>query len=175
MMRKLIITPSHLYVSAPSQETTNRVVRHYKQYADRFIRIQFADEGFSCVSPAYEDTNREVIYNRIYNVLKKGIKIGDRHYKFLSFSSSQLREQGCWFFAPSNDLNADMIRSWMGVFSKEKVIAKHAARMGQCFSSTRPVCTLQEGEVEEIEVSNMASMTSGGVGKISPKLAEEVA
>ncbi|GAA5813501.1 hypothetical protein MFLAVUS_006979 [Mucor flavus] len=176
MLRKLIITPSHLYILPPSLETTNRVIRHYKDYSDRFIRIQFMDEGFNRVSSSLDPRIKEAIYSRIYETLKRGIQIGDRRYEFLAFSSSQLREQGCWFFAPTADLTPDMIRSWMGVFSHEKVVAKHAVRMGQCFSSTRPVYILREDQVAYIDDIKRNDYTfSDGVGKISPALAREVA
>lgn len=176
MLRKVIVTPSHLYIQPPSLETTNRVVRHYKNHTDRFIRVQFMDENLSRVGAAQNELMKEVIYDRIFGVLKKGIMIGDTRYEFLAFSSSQLREQGCWFFAPTDDLTPDMIRAWMGVFSHEKVVAKHAVRMGQCFSSTRPVRILQENEVAYIkDVVHNGFTFSDGVGKISPALAEEVA
>lgn len=94
----------------------------------------------------------------------------------MALSSSQLCEQGCWFFAPTDDLNPDMIRAWMGVFSHTKVVTKHAVRMGQCFSSTRPVHTLQENEVEYInDIKRNGFTFSDGVGKISTELAEKVA
>lgn len=176
MLRKVIITPSHLYIQPPSLETTNRVVRHYKDHADRFIRVQFMDEGFNRIGPSHKTFAKEAIYDRIYGVLRKGIQIGERRYEFLAFSSSQLREQGCWFFAPTPNLTPHMIRSWMGVFSHEKVVAKHAVRMGQCFSSTRPVSILQESEVSYIkDVVHNGYTFSDGVGIISPALAEEVA
>lgn len=176
LLRKVIITPSHMYIQPPSLETTNRVVRHYKQHTDRFLRVQFMDENLSRVGAAQDRLIKEVIYDHIFEVLKKGIMIGTTRYKFLAFSSSQLREQGCWFFAPTPDLTTDMIRDWMGVFSHEKVVAKHAVRMGQCFSSTRPVCILQEHEVTQIpDVVHNGYTFSDGVGKISPGLAEEVA
>ncbi|KAG1530087.1 hypothetical protein G6F51_013949 [Rhizopus arrhizus] len=131
MLRKVIVTPSTLFIEPPNLETTNRVVRHYQDHADRFIRVQFMDEGFNRVGAARSKKTNEPIYDRIYDVLKRGIQIGDRKYEFLAFSSSQLREHGCWFFASTPQLTPDMIRRWMGVFSHEKVVAKHAVRMGQ--------------------------------------------
>jgi RNA-dependent RNA polymerase len=44
IMRKANVTPSTVYYSTPSVETTNRVVRHFKEHADRFLRVQFKDE-----------------------------------------------------------------------------------------------------------------------------------
>lgn len=44
--RKATITPSTMYFSSPTVETTNRVLRHYaKENRDgRFLRVQFTDE-----------------------------------------------------------------------------------------------------------------------------------
>jgi hypothetical protein len=175
-LRKVIVSPTSLYIQPMSLEATNRVVRHYRDFSDRFIRVQFVDESLNRVSASYDETTQEAIYERIFDVLKCGIQIGTTRYEFLAFSSSQLREHGCWFFAPTNELNADSIRSWMGRFSHEKVIAKHAVRMGQCFSSTRPICHLQKHEVEQIPDVERNSFTfSDGVGRISQELAKEVA
>ncbi len=43
--RKAIVTPTTLYFSSPTVETTNRVIRKYaEKYGDRFLRVQFTDE-----------------------------------------------------------------------------------------------------------------------------------
>lgn len=44
--RKATITPSTMYLSSPTVETTNRVLRHYsRENRDgRFLRVQFTDE-----------------------------------------------------------------------------------------------------------------------------------
>lgn len=176
LLRKIIITPTHIYIQTPSVETTNRVIRHYKDQSEGFIRVQFMDEGFNRVGAGHSNLTKDSIYDRIFTILKRGVQIGKKRYEFLAFSSSQLREQGCWFFAPTKETNATDIRTWMGVFSHEKVVAKHAIRMGQCFSSTRPVYTLEEDEVEYIEdVKRFGYTFSDGVGRISPTLAREVA
>jgi RNA-dependent RNA polymerase len=46
--RKATITPSTIYFSTPTVETTNRVLRHYaRENQDcRFLRVQFTDELF---------------------------------------------------------------------------------------------------------------------------------
>lgn len=42
--RSATITPSTVYYSTPTVETSNRVVRQYAEYADRFLRVRFTDE-----------------------------------------------------------------------------------------------------------------------------------
>jgi RNA-dependent RNA polymerase len=46
--RKATITPSTIYFSTPTVETTNRVLRHYarENQDGRFLRVQFTDELF---------------------------------------------------------------------------------------------------------------------------------
>jgi RNA-dependent RNA polymerase len=44
--RKATITPSMVYFSTPTVETSNRVIRQYIEHADRFLRVQFSDEKF---------------------------------------------------------------------------------------------------------------------------------
>jgi RNA-dependent RNA polymerase len=42
--RKVTVTPTTIYFSSPTVETTNRVIRRYTE--DRFLRVQFTDEKF---------------------------------------------------------------------------------------------------------------------------------
>jgi hypothetical protein len=81
--------------------------------------------------------------HRMKDVLNHGVEIGGRHFEFLAFSSSQLKEQSCWLFAGRPGLSADNIRSFMGDFSNIRCIAKAGARMGQCFSTTVEALRLQ--------------------------------
>ncbi|CAO3621898.1 unnamed protein product [Cunninghamella echinulata] len=182
MLRKVIVTPTTMYIQPPTLETTNRIVRHFKDYADRFLRVQFVEDGIMRIGAGYNGTTNSYVFNRVYLTLQHGIKIGDLVYEYLGFSSSQLREHGCWYFAPfkgSKDLapmNANTIRAWMGDFSEIKVVAKHAARIGQCFSSTMPIIQLNMEQVEHIDdIKNGKYLFTDGVGNISYILAEEIA
>ena len=56
----------------------------------------------------------------------------------------QLREQSAWFWAaPTDGPTADEMRAWMGSLDSIRCIAKHTARMGQCFSTTYDTLRLQ--------------------------------
>ncbi|CAB5369535.1 unnamed protein product [Rhizophagus irregularis] len=142
MMRKVVVTPTTMYMLPPTMETSNRVIRNYEYKKDNFLRVHFSDEASNPIGSSsgnFNDTFNDALYNRIYYTLNNGIKIGNVHYEFLAFSSSQLRDHSCWFFASTEDLTANNIRKWMGDFSDIKTVAKYAARMGQCFSSTRVI------------------------------------
>jgi hypothetical protein len=175
MIRKVVISPTTMYFLPPTIETSNRVIRRFRDKLDNFLRIKFVDEAGSKVGSS-NGTNNDALYNRIYHTLNRGIKIGDRHYEFLAFSSSQLRDHSCWFFASTNDLSANDIRNWMGDFTSIKNVAKFAARMGQCFSSTRAIQNLPVNDIEEISDIILNGYTfSDGIGKLSFSLASKIA
>jgi RNA-dependent RNA polymerase len=73
--------------------------------------------------------NMSKLYDRIKAILINGIGICDRHYDFLAFSSSQLREHCCWMFSSMNRISANDIRGWMGDFTNIHPVAKMAARV----------------------------------------------
>ena len=112
------------------------------------------------------------VFTRIFRAMRNGITIGDRHYEFLAFGNSQFREHGAYFFAPLQHLTAKHIRNWMGKFSDIKIVAKHAARLGQCFSTTRAINCTRVTVVEDEDIQRNGYTFSDGVGKISPMLAQ---
>lgn len=173
-MRTAQITPSTIYYNTPSVDISNRVVRHYIEYADRFLRVRFTDEKrFGRINSTQNNCMDEV-FTRIKRAMANGITIGDRHYEFLAFGNSQFREHGAYFFAGMPNLTASHIRAWMGHFNDIRVVAKHAARLGQCFSTTRAVtgCPVQIREIDDIE--HHGHNFSDGVGRISRFLAQMV-
>lgn len=123
------------------------------------------------INPTDKDTMNEV-FTRVKRTMVNGITIGDRRYEFLAFGNAQFREHGAYFFAPIGDhVTASHIRQWMGSFTHIKVIAKHAARLGQCFSTTRAI-NFAKAKIQEIDdVKRNGYTFSDGVGKISPMLA----
>jgi RNA-dependent RNA polymerase len=118
-------------------ETSNRVVRKFieeeKFSSESFLRLHIGDEngkkifGFDLTSS---------IENRIRSAILSGIKVNGRHYLFLAFSSSQLKEGCVWMVSPERSWTIAKMRTSMGDFSVCKTPSKYAARIGQCFSTT---------------------------------------
>lgn len=170
-MRTARITPTTVYYNTPSVDTSNRVTRRYIEFIDRFIRVRFTDEvTLGRINSSVNGVNNE-IFGRVKKTMANGITIGDRHYEFLAFGNSQFREHGAYFFAPLPNLSAAHIRAWMGQFSHIRNIAKYAARLGQCFSTTRAIggCPVQVRKCKDI--TRKGYCFSDGVGKISNFLA----
>ena len=102
-----------------------------------------------------------------------GIFVGNRHFEFLAFGNSQFREHGAYFFAPLPTFGSEHIRMWMGDFSSIRIVAKYAARLGQCFSTTRAINGTGAKLIEDDDIEDKAGHTfTDGVGKISQELAE---
>lgn len=186
-VRRVQITPSKVYFCGPEVNVSNRVLRHYADYMDNFLRVSFLDEEleklFSTdLSPRATGQNggsKTAIYRRILSVLRDGIVIGDKKFEFLAFSSSQLRDNSAWMFASTGRLNAAYIREWMGDFSKIKNVAKYAARLGQSFGSSKESLSVERHEYEKVHdikvVTRRTEYTfSDGIGKISADFAKKV-
>ncbi|VAI60605.1 unnamed protein product [Triticum turgidum subsp. durum] len=151
------ITPAKVYFYGPEINVSNRVVRNYAADLDNFLRISFVDEDceklrstdLSQRSAPGNNTRRTALYNRVLSVLSNGITIGDKHFDFLAFSSSQLRDNSAWMFASRPGLSASDIREWMGNFRNIRNVAKYAARLGQSFSSSTETLKVHKYEVKE--------------------------
>ncbi|KAE8354242.1 RNA dependent RNA polymerase-domain-containing protein [Aspergillus coremiiformis] len=159
-MRSARITPSTVYYNTPTVDISNRVIRHYIEHADRFLRVRFTDEKLLGRINSTTDRTMDEVFTRIKRALTNGIVIGDRRYEFLAFGNSQFRE------------HAANIRAWMGHFDNIRNVAKHAARLGQCFSTTRAIagCPVEVVKIEDVERNGYNF--SDGVGRISRFLAQ---
>jgi RNA-dependent RNA polymerase len=190
-VRRLVITPTKAYCLPPEVELSNRVLRKYKDVADQFLRVTFMDEGMQTINfnvltyyvapivkeiTSKSNSQRTKVFQRVRNILHNGFRLCDRHYSFLAFSSNQLRDRSAWFFAEAGNTSAQDIRDWMGKFSQRN-IAKCAARMGQCFSSTYATVEVPSTEVnpELPDIKKGLYNFSDGIGMITPDLAMEVA
>ncbi|EPS37403.1 hypothetical protein H072_8901 [Dactylellina haptotyla CBS 200.50] len=173
--RKATITPTMIYYTNPTVETSNRVVRHYFAYRDRFLRVQFTDEKRHGKVSATEEKNSHELFTRVKRAMLNGIIIGDRHFKFLAFGNSQLRQHGAYFFAETTDVTCDDIRKWMGDFSNIKIIAKYAARLGQCFSTTRAINGFRVKTTDIPDVERNGYCFTDGCGSISQSAAQLIA
>lgn len=189
LIHRLLVTPTKVYCMGPEPETSNRIIRQYEHLSRHFLRVNFVDENcgplMSSALMSEAHTSRSNVFKRIRLLLKDGFFIGNRKYEFLAFSASQLRDGQLWMYAPKIKVNADVltaddIRARMGDFSSIRNVAKCAARMGQCFSSsreTRKVLPIQVKRIKDITVTtdSVQYCFSDGIGKISEPFAQEIA
>ncbi len=124
--------------------TTNRVLPLKLVKLHRVIRERNFNDPLSYALIEIRDEANKPLYPRDFRslrekfkqILTNGIWIHKTLYQYLHHSMSQVKEKQFWFLAKRRSL--ENVLSWMGNFDNERVIAKHAARMAQCFTSTEP-------------------------------------
>lgn len=122
----------------------------------------------------------------IRDVLLNGRQLGDRRYRFLAWSNSQLRDHGCYMFCKTADGDeVPEIRRWMGDFTACSNVPKYMSRMGQCFTQAQEVVRISfssqlvklESDItggELDQYTNEPYIFSDGIGRISEALAKKV-
>ncbi|VDN24367.1 unnamed protein product [Gongylonema pulchrum] len=151
-IRKILATPLRLLLLPPEVMMTNRVVRHFgEEYA---LRCVFRDDNGQRLVPKEFTRGRALqdqslmIPDLVYRVLGTGLRIASRHYQFLAWSNSQMRDGGCYLYSDSVVYDKrrgaivytiEDIRRWMGDFTTSKSVPKLMSRMGQCFTQAQVV------------------------------------
>ena len=178
------VTPTKVYFYGPEINISNRVIRHFIDDLENFMRVSFVDEdGERLWSADLQPRNiagssdkQTKLYRRLQSILGKGIAVGGKRFDFLAFSASQLKDSSVWMFASRPGLCATDIRRWMGDFSGIRNVAKYAARLGQSFGSSTETLSVARHETEMIpDVENYKYCFSDGIGKISAAFASQVA
>ncbi|KAF3483720.1 RNA-dependent RNA polymerase [Arthroderma uncinatum] len=176
-VHRAMVTPCGVYLFGPYAEAKNRILRKYADNIDHFLRVEFLDETGD---PVFFDPNanlESIFHNRFAGVMKRGIEIAGRNFKFLGFSHSSLRSQTCWFAAPFTTaegeyLDATTIISNLGHFDHIRSPSKQAARIGQAFSDTLTSISVSKDAVwmRAPDVTRNGRVFSDGVGVISREL-----
>ena len=122
-----------------------------------------------------------LLEERVGGTLKRGFDLGGRHFEFLAYSQSALREHAVWFMNPFNHptrgyVDAQRIRDSLGDFSKViDAPSKYAARLAQAFTATDPSVSISHDQCEEMpDMGEEPYLFTDGVGTISPKLGEMI-
>ncbi|CAF5041030.1 unnamed protein product, partial [Rotaria sp. Silwood1] len=118
--------------------------------------------------------------SRIDDYLKFGFKLtNDRLYRYLHHSQSQLKDKQYWFYwhdeKNKTNLSFDEAYKWMGDFDNEHVIAKHSARIAQCFTSSEATIRVPREKTEIIDdIERNGYIFTDGVGTFSSRLRDEI-
>ena len=176
-----VITPSRILLEGPYVTQSNRVIRHYQSHnpylIDYFLRVEFRDEDLLSYRWDYGVDSTSFLQKRIGRILREGLEIGGRMFKFLAYSNSSLRDHAVWFVARFRDpidgfVTANRIRASLGDFSKLlRTPSKYGSRIALAFTATEPSVKIRRGQWEEID--DLGPHTDG-VGTISPVLADMI-
>ena len=173
--KRVTITPTLIIFNVEEAELSNSVLRRYKDNTEQFLRVTLSDEVGEGVK------NMKYISETRFKQLLKGLRILNKTYHALAFSSSQLKNNSLWMFTENPTLSVRKIHEDIGDLSSILNPAKYAARLGQLFSASFAALRIDRGviTVEEIEdvkkrVGNNEYNFSDGVGKISMDLLDQI-
>ncbi|KAG8900741.1 hypothetical protein FRC00_011553 [Tulasnella sp. 408] len=76
--------------------TSNRVLRQYPAHQEYFLRVYFTDEDKLHFRWDREVDGARFVKERVGGVLEQGLTIAGRHFEFLAYSNSALREHTVW-------------------------------------------------------------------------------
>lgn len=170
--RHVTFTPTRLVLEGPYAIQSNRVIRKYLDYQEKFIRVDFRDEDRLQYRWEREIDGSSFLQDRVGRTLKEGFELGGRRlarplfritpalifrsFEFLAYSSSALGEHSVWFVSPFQSkedgwVTAAAIRATLGDFSGvRRQPAKYAARMAQAFTATDPAVKITRDQWEEV-------------------------
>ena len=155
--RVITFTPTRMLLDGPYPAQSNRILRQWDQYSECFIRVNFRDENWLHYRQNRLVDNKSILKERVGDILKSGFDLCGKHFEFLGYASSSLRDHNVWFMTPFNDpdsgyVNAARIRSEAGDFSGElRYPARYAARLAQAFTTTDPSIRLRRSDWRMIE------------------------
>jgi hypothetical protein len=91
------ITPTSMFLNGPYIEQSNRVIRRYSSEChENFLRVTFRDESNLHYRFDREIDGEAFIKDRVGKFLKNGLTIAGRHFRFLAYSQSALKEHSVW-------------------------------------------------------------------------------
>ena len=119
--RRVVITPSKIVFEFPSLSVPNRAIRMHQNINQNFLRVSFQTDD--CNRGCYSSEEDPVLLH-IAQVMDEGFKIGDKNFKFLHYSNSQIKSHSCWFMHESEELTYEDFIKTLGEFDKDTTISK---------------------------------------------------
>ncbi len=95
LVRKVIATPTRQVFLPPEVLLGNRVLRNWgEEFA---LRLSFRDDDGRKLTQnllGQRDEGRDLVRRLVRDKMNEGVSVGGRHYRFLAWSNSQLRDHG---------------------------------------------------------------------------------
>lgn len=120
----------------PEVETSTDAIRNHQPFSDRFLRVEFIDEegGFQMNSTVLEADQAEPAEGtvaRVRRAMKSGLSIAGRHYVFLAYGATSVRQQRCWFLAeePVKNLTVESVKRNLGLdWLHDRTVARFVSK-----------------------------------------------
>ncbi|CDW76328.1 rna-dependent rna polymerase [Stylonychia lemnae] len=186
-LRRVYLTPTLLLFQPNAKDQTNRVLRYNAKIKDFFFRLVLVSDNMEKFK--FGAVRQQELLEKMKEVMKSNLFVGGVNAKVLNYSNSQLKNHSVWMVCESKlaGIEKNSIIQSMGQFMNKEGYLKMFARIGQCFSTTKFVCKLNNEEnirsIEDIKIKKtddiydkegMYTFTDG-CGNISEELCDEIA
>ena len=191
----ITVTPTCVLKRLPTYELSNRILRHFANHTDRFIRVTFITE----FGIGYKTQTNEFPNTFISIAMNNGVNIAGRRFEYFTYSNSQLTKGKCWFFTPfyledshrllgkvvypkypsfqdPNFVDSNVLHSWIGRID-DLSAGKAGKYMALLLSPTFPIVQLTQNQfsiIPDISVRGFCErdhLYSDGAGKMSMDVA----
>ncbi|CAF1439871.1 unnamed protein product [Adineta steineri] len=182
----IVLTPTTIKIRPLKLCKLNRVLRE-KGFGGvlNFALVELRDEAQRLLFPSvFRSLSDQILkYLRdgfILASIRKGDSTTEIKYKYLHHSQSQIKTKQFWFYYHNKEekrLSHEDAYTWMGNFDKERIVAKHAARIALCFTSTDATIQIKAEKVtyaRDIKDPTGEYTFTDGVGTISTQLRDEI-
>ena len=169
-IQRCIITPTYILFTPYVLDQGNRVIRTFTKINHAMLcglKMDNFEEG---------RWNNVFLMEYIKFILKKGINLSAKTFKFFNYSQSQFRNFSCWLLT-----NPEKILPKTGNYNNIKIISKYGARISQTLTTTIPTISIPKENIIAIEDKlfyneddEVEYNFSDGIGKISYDLAEKI-
>ncbi|CDW74505.1 rna-directed rna polymerase [Stylonychia lemnae] len=185
--RRVYQTPTLTLFHQNYKEQTHRVLRYNHLYKDFFFRLILVNDDGE--KTHFGNFKGKPVLEKMKDIMKDQFYIGGTKGQVLNYSNSQLKNHSVWMLCDTNipDIIKERIIYQLGTFSKDEGYLKMFARIGQCFSTTKYVCRLNEKEnvryIDDLKVKktddnedkNGFYCYTDGCGNISESLCNKIA
>jgi len=181
------ISPTAMKLDGPFPERSNRVLRTYAKNHDSFIRVSFVEETDLRYQQDREIDGPAFTGLWISPILRNGLTIAGRRFKFLAYSQSALRSHTVWFVKGFIDSRGDSITAakiiarlgtFEGLTYDRQLIycpARYAARISLAFTTTESSISVPAEEIHiQDDINRGEYCFTDGVGSISAQLAQKI-
>jgi RNA-dependent RNA polymerase len=182
------ISPTSMRLEGPFPERSNRVMRTYADNHDAFIRVSFVEETALQYRHDREIDGPAFIRRWVSPILRNGLTVAGRRFRFLAYSQSALKSHTVWFVREQfTDPNGDLITAatiierlgkFDGLEYDSSLIycpARYAARISQAFTTTDSTVSVPAEEILiQDDIKRGQYCFTDGVGSISLELARKI-
>lgn len=157
------IMPFGFNLQTTSLTMSNRILRAHSDHLDHFLRVSFTDEQGLPLRLKEQNINKaKFLHEHVGTIMRRGFFFIGRHYQYLHYSHSSLKELAFWFMYPfkvrGRLVGADSIRTSIGMEYPGQLTrcpARYGARLAQAFTATHASIIIDDSEGEMIEVDDV--------------------